>query len=361
MRQSVWVALLLAGALAGCSKGKYDNLADASGDVRAAAEKMWDEYLTALGNRQVGKNPMLVAKFFSGPLLASTNEAEFRSRIVKTQKKRSAGAFERVTVAAVKTGHEGLLMIVDSKAGQAAIPVVQAGDQIKFAELMASTGDWAKEAKPGPSEMPADPSLLYIKVVLQDEQAPVGDRLRAAIMLVKTKYRKEIVSHQRTVKNPVVRLGLGLARIKIDGSDESFIKNFPTDSNGISAIRQADKDIFEEMITKLSNMGGLVEDPPANEVMYKVAAGAPSDLRDRMAKALYNMAELNPARMANAVRNVATDASSDSTFEIYLEEVKRQDGKAPKMTAFLRKFSRIGESEERKLCNTLLSRIGKAK
>ena len=46
-------------------------------------------------------------------------------------------------------------------------------------------------------------------------------------------------------------------------------------------------------------------------------------------------------------------------LEIYIEEIKRRGGKAPKVFRFLKKFSRIGESAERKLCKNLLTRIQK--
>jgi hypothetical protein len=360
MRKWLGTVLFFALLSGGCPAGKYDKLADAPGE-KTAASAFWNQYLSKLSDKQVSKDPIQMARFFSGPLLARTQEAEFKKRIAKTQKKQSAGAFERVEVVSVKDGPGGLLIIVDSKAGQAAIPIVKEDDKVRFAELAASTGDWAKEAKHGPDKMPDEPSILYIKWILSDTQSPLGKRLQAAVALSKPQYRSVIISQQKKVRDPVVRLGLGLARIKIDGSDASFLRNFPTNAEGMQTIANADKAIFDEMITKLSNMGGLVEDPPANEIMYKVAAGAPPAMRDQMASALYKMAELNPARMANAVRNVATDPQSDTTLDIYLEEVKRKGGKAPKMTAFLKKFSRIGEGEERKLCKTLLSRIAKAR
>lgn len=359
MRRSVLFTLVIAVFLAGCPKGKYDDLPDAPESDRVAAEQLWTEYLKSLGNRNASKNPILVAGFFSQPLMAVTTEEEFKKHVTKCLKKRSAGAFEGVEVAALKNGPDSLLLVVDSKAGQAAIPVVKDGDRIVFSELSASTGNWAGETKPGPSNMPEEPSLLYIKMMLENKQAKVGDRLRAAVMLSKTKYRKQIISHQRSISDPIVRLGLGLARIKIDGSDESFVKNFPTTPGGIAALAQADKKIFDEMIDKLANLGAMQEDPPANEVLYKVAGAAPTGMREQMGKALYTMAELGPHRLANAVRNLAKDMDKDTALEIYIEEVKRRGGKAPKVFRFLKKFSNIGEPEERKLCKNLLARIKK--
>ncbi|MFC1654746.1 hypothetical protein ACFL2F_02975 [Myxococcota bacterium] len=358
MRHTIWITLLFAVLLTGCPKGKYDDLADAPESDKVSGEKLWNDYMQALGDRNANKNPVVVARFFSQPLMAGTTEEEFKKYISKCLKIRSAGAFKGVDVEALKNGPDSLLLVVDSKAGHAAIPVVKDGDQILFSELAASTGNWAAEAKPGPSSMPEEPSLLYIKMMLQNKQAKVGDRLRAAMMLAKGKYRKQIIAHQRTISDPIVRLGLGLARIKIDGSDESFVKNFPTSPGGIAALAQADKKIFDEMIVKLANLGAMQEDPPANEVLFKVAASAPTQMREQMGKALYTMAELGPHRLANAVRNLSKDLDKDPVLEIYVEEVKRR-GKAPKVLRFLNKFSRIGEAEERKLCKNLLARIKK--
>lgn len=359
MRHTALITLLFAVLLTGCPKGKYDDLSDAPESDKVAGEKLWVDYLKTLGDRKASKNPILVAQFFSQPLMAVTTEAEFKKYLGKCLKKRSAGAFEGVDVEALKNGPDSLLLVVDSKAGQAAIPVVKDGDQILFSELTASTGNWMGDLRPGPSKMPEEPSLLYIKMMLQNKEAKVGDRLRATMMLAKTKYRKQIIAHQRTISDPIVRLGLGLARIKIDGSDESFVKNFPTSPGGIATLIQADKQIFDEMVSKLSNLGAMQEDPPANEVLFKVAASAPPQMREQMGKALYNMAELGPHRLANAVRNLSRDMDKDPVLEIYIEEIKRRGGKAPKVFRFLKKFSRIGEPAERKLCKNLLARIQK--
>jgi hypothetical protein len=353
--------VLIVGLVAGCSSSKFSDLKDASQAQKTQADELWQNYLKQLGSRQVSKDPVLIASFFSRALIASTDEAAFSKKIKKCLGRRSAGAFANVKIEALKSGPEGLLLIVDSKAGEAAIPLISEGNKLKFAELQASTGDWNAIAKHGPAKMPAEPSLLYIKMMLKDKQAPIGDRLRAAVDLADVKYRKVIISSQRSVENQIVRLGLGLARIKIDGSDESFIKNFPTSSAGISALAQADNKIFDEMIAKLSNMGAMIEDPPANETLYKVVAAAPSAMRQQMGQAIYKMAELGPGRLANAIRNLSKDVEKDPVLEIYLEEVKRQGGKAPKVMKFLKKFSRIGEAEERKLCRSILTRIAKAK
>jgi hypothetical protein len=265
MRRAVWITLLSAVLLTGCPKGKYNDLSDAPDSDKVAAETLWADYMKALGDRDAGKNPVLVARYFSRPLIARTTEEEFGTRISKCLKKRSAGAFQGVEVDALKNGAGSLLLVVDSKAGQAAIPVVKEGDQIRFSELEASTGTWTGEAQPGPTGMPGEPSLLYIKMMLENKEAQVGERLRAAMMLSKTKYRDQIISHQRTITDPIVRLGLGLARIKIDGSDESFVKNFPTSPGGVAALVQADGKIFDEMIEKLSNLGAMQEDPPPGQ------------------------------------------------------------------------------------------------
>jgi hypothetical protein len=359
MRHTVWITLLFVVLLAGCPKGKYDDLSDAPESDKLAGLKLWTDYQKALGDSKTSKNPILVARFFSAPLVATTTEIEFKKHIGKCLKKRSAGAFQGVDVEALKNGPDSLLLVVDSKAGPAAIPVVKSGEQIRFSELMASTGNWAGESRPGPSKMPEEPSLLYIKMMLENQEAQVGDRLRAAVMLSKTKYRKQIIAYQRKISDPIVRLGLGLARIKIDGSDESFVKNFPTSPGGIAALAQADKRIFDEMIEKLANLGAMQEDPPANEVLFKVAAAAPTQMREQMGKALDAMAERGPHRLANAVRNLSRDMDKDPVLEIYIEEIKRRGGKAPKVFRFLSKFSREGEPTERKLCKNLLDRIKK--
>ncbi|MBW1810053.1 MAG: hypothetical protein JRJ87_17785 [Deltaproteobacteria bacterium] len=347
--------------IAGCSSSKFSDLQDTSEAEKTQAKDLWQSYLKQLGSRSVSKDPILIASHFSKALIASTDEATFIKKIKKCLGRRSAGAFANVKIEALKNGPEGLLLIVDSKAGEAAIPLINERNKLKFAELRASTGEWNVAAKHGPSKMPAETSLLYIKMMLVDKQAPIGDRLRAAVDLADVKYRKVIIASQRSVENPIVRLGLGLARIKIDGSDESFIKNFPTSSAGISALAQADNKIFDEMVSKLSNMGAMVEDPPANEILYKVVAAAPAAMRQQMGQAIYKMAELSPGRLANAIRNLSKDIEKDPVLQIYLEEVKRQGGKAPKVMKFLKKFSRIGEFAERKLCKSLLSLISKAK
>ncbi len=361
MKRSIFVGLSLLALFAGCTKSKYDKLADASEADKKAAVELWNDYLAALGERDIGKDPVKLARFFSGPLLASLSEADFETRIKKCLGRKRAGAFSNVEVVSLKNSANGYFMILESKAGEAAIPLVREKEQMKFSELIASTGDWTSEPKPGPTAMPKDKSLLYILMVLKNEQAPVTDRLKAAVAMAKKQYRRQIIANQKTVSNPIVRLGLGLARIKIDGSDKSFLRNFPTDAAGLEALQRADKDIFEEMLVKLTNMGSMIEDPPANEVLYKVAAGAPDAMRQRMGKALYTLAEAGPARFANAIRNLVKDMSSDKSLLIYLEEVKRRGGKAPKLMRFLKKFSRIGEPAERELCRKLAKQISKSR
>ncbi|HUU00296.1 MAG TPA: hypothetical protein VM425_02515 [Myxococcota bacterium] len=361
MKKVIVAGLSLLMLFAGCTKSKYDKLADASEADKKAAVELWNNYRAALGERDVGKDPVRLAHFFSGPLLASLTEADFSAHINKCLGRTRAGAFSNVKVVSLKNSADGFLMILDSRAGEAAIPLVRKGKWMKFSELSASTGDWTSEPKAGPTAMPRDKSLLYIMMVMKNEQAPITDRLRAAVGLAKKKYRRQIIANQKTVSNPIVRLGLGLARVKIDGSDESFIRNFPTAAAGLEALQQADKDIFEEMLVKLTNMGSMIEDPPANEVLYKVAAGAPDSMRLRMGKALYTLAEAGPPRFANAIRNVAKDMRADKSLKIYLEEVKRRGGKAPKMLKFLGKFSRIGEPAERKLCRELAAQINKSR
>lgn len=361
MKRAVIAGLSMLLLFCGCTKSKYAKLADAPAADKKAASDLWNDYLTALGKPAVSRDPVKVAHFFSGPLLASTSEAEFVSRIKKCLGRKRAGALSNVEVTALKNSPNGYLMILDSRAGEAAIPLVKQDGKMKFSELLASTADWTSEPKPGPTKMPSQESLLYIMMTIKDDSAPIGDRLRAAVSLAKKKYRRQIIANQKTVSDPIVRLGLGLARVKIDGSDESFVRNFPTSAAGLEALQKADKGIFEEMLEKLTNMGSMVEDPPANEVLYKVAAGAPDSMRQRMGKALYKLAEAGPARFANAVRNLAKDMDKDKSLGIYLEEVKRRGGKAPIMLKFLKKFSRIGEPAEKKLCRELAAQIRRAR
>ena len=165
MRHTIWISLVLALLLTGCPKGKYDDLVDAPESDRVAAQQLWADYMKALGNRNASKDPILVAGFFSQPLMAGTTEAEFKKQVTKCLGKRSAGAFNGVDVEALKNGPDSLLLVVDSKAGQAAIPVVKDGDRIVFSEMDASTGNWTGEAKPGPSQMPEEPiEVLYAEM-----------------------------------------------------------------------------------------------------------------------------------------------------------------------------------------------------
>lgn len=342
--------------LAACSKGKFEQFPEAAPADRALAEKLWADYLGALSDPAFGKDVLVAARFFSRQVLLQSDEADFEKRLQGFARRRSV--LEGIQVKSLKNTPDGLLLVLESKAGEVGLPVVKEGETMKFAELAAASGDWTTPAKPLPASA-APPSLLSIKVLLRDETAGVGERLRAAVALAQSRERAVIVASQKTVQNPVVRLGLALARVKLDGSDDSFLKDFPTDAEGLRALQRADSAIFEEMITKLSNMGALVEEPPANEILFRVAAGAPAEMRARLGRALYEMAELGPARFANAFKNLVKDPKSDPALAVYAEEF-RQRKQAPKLEAFLKKFSTSeGGPEEQKLCRAILAWLGK--
>ncbi len=353
---SVLMASAVLLGLLGCSKSKFDKFPDAAQAERQLAEKLWADYAQAILDPAFGKDPLLAARFFSRQVLLQVDEAEFVKRLQNFAKRRAA--LEGIQVKGLKSTPDGLLLVLDSKAGEAGLPVVKEGEAMRFSEITASTGDWNSPAKALPASA-AEPSLLSVKVLLRDETADVGERLRAAVALAQSRERGVIVASQKTVQNPVVRLGLGLARVKLDGFDESFLKNFPTDAEGLRALQRADGAIFEEMITKVSNMGAMVEDPPANEVMFRVAAGAPPEMRGRMGRALYDMAELGPHRFANAFKNLVKDPKTDPALAVYADEF-RQRKQAPKLEAFLRKFtSSEGGPEEQKLCRSILGWLQK--
>ncbi len=353
-------ATLMAAILFGaCSEGKYDSLPLAPDADRNLAAQMWSTYLQDLGKADTDANPIRVARYFSAPLLARTSLKEFGKNIRKARSRQKTGILTKVKVVALRTHPDGPMLIVDSPAGETALPLRREHETYRFAEWRIATGDFTAEPKFGPAQMPAEISLLYIKARLANESIPLGPRLRATHLLAQPKYRKEIIKYQRQVQDPLVRLGLGLARVKIDGFDESFIKNFPSQAENLSRLAKADPQIFEEMLAKLSNLGAKVEDPPANETMFRVAKGAPEEMKARMGKALYDMAEMSPPRFANAVMHLGADALQDPAVKIYLEEAKRRGGKAPKLEKFLRKFSRIGEPEEKSICRKLHTALKK--
>ena len=358
-RSMVLCAPLLCLFVAACPGGKYADLPDAPAENLAAAQSLWKAYTKVLGDKKIAKQPELVARFFSKPLVASLEPKAFAKQIKAAKRKHSAGLFASVKIEAVKVAPDGPLVVIDSKAGEAAIPVVAEDGEFRFAALEAACGDWTQAAKRGPSQMPKQPSLLYIKMLLANEKEDVGDRLRAAVGLAETRYRKEIIKAKKTVEHPIVKLGLGLARVKIDGSDESFVRGFPNSKDGLLALQKADAQIFEEMLAKLTNLGSMVEDPPANEALFKVAAGAPDAMRARMGKALYDMAEASPQRFANAVFTLAKDMENDPALAAYFAEVKNRGGKAPKVKKFLKTFSREGEGPERQLCKNILKQFSK--
>jgi hypothetical protein len=341
--------------LSACARGKFESFPDAAPPDRTLAERLWADYLKVLSDPALARDPLLAARLFSRQVLLQVDEADFQKRLLMFSKRRSA--LDGTSVKALKNTPDGLVLVIESKAGEVGIPVLKEGDGMRFAEITASTGEWSKPAKALPASA-SEPSLLSIKVLLRDENADVGERLRAAVALAQSRERAVIVSAQKTVQNPIVRQGLALARVKLDGSDESFLKNFPTDAEGLRAIQRADSAIFEEMLTKLSNMGALVEEPPANEILFRVAAGAPPEMRARMGRALYDMAELGPARFANAFKNLVKDPKTDPALALYAEEF-RQKKDAPKLQAFLKKFAAEGASEEQKLCRSILAWLQK--
>jgi hypothetical protein len=342
----------------GCSSSKFRKMADASPEDFKAAKEMWSEYGKQLAEKKITKDPLLVSSFFSRTVLLQTSEADFSKRIAGAARRNSTGLFEGVEVKALKESQTGLMLVLNTKAGETGIPMVKEGERIKFAELTFSTGEWsAGEAKPMLDSAEVEPSVLFQKAVIRDGKTLVGERLKAAVSLANGKRRSEIIELQRTVTDPIILLGLGFARVRIDGFDENFIKNFPTNADGLIALAKADKAIFEEMITKLSNMGALVEDPPANEAFYRVVAGAPSEMRELMGRALYNMAELGPIRFANAVKNGSKDIASDPVLDVLIEEIKRRGGKSPQLSMFLKKFIAEGEPAERQLCLAIQKRL----
>ncbi len=345
--------------LAACPADEYSGLADATEATQQAARQLWSQYLEALTSRDLDSKPELAARFFSPGLIARLEVDEFSKALQAARRKRGAGLFEGVEVASVKLAEDGPWMVIDSKAGRVGIPLSAQQEQLRFASLEAAVGEWTQKATRAPTGLPEQPSLLFIKSLLADEQAPIGARLRAAVGLAQSRYRKEILQAQKTVADPVVRLGLGLARIKIDGSDDSFILQFPAEPAKLLALQKADPEIFEEMVTKLTNLASMVEDPAANESLYRATAGAPDTLRARFGRALYEMAEANPRRFANAVFSLAKDLDADPGLAAYFAQVQQSGNRAPNVQQFLRKFASSGEGAERKLCKSLQDQFQK--
>ena len=359
--QSIALLLFLSSFLMACPSGKYGELPDAPAADKAQAEAMWTKYLKALGDKKLEKKPQVLALFFSSKLMAHTSEKDFQKDLVAARRKISAGLFDSASVKALKTATGGPLLVLDSKAGEEGVPLLLEGDRFRFNDLGAGMGEWSKEAKHFDKPMPEKPSLLFLKRQLADAGLAQGERLRAAVALSDAAYRKVIISSQRSIEDPVVKLGLGLARVRIDGYDKYFLTGFPTHAKGLEAVAKADPKIFEEMLVKLTNQASMVEDPPANEILFKVAAGAPPAMQARLAKSLYELGEANPGRFANAVFNVVKDIESDPVLGLWAQEVARRGRKSPKVQAFLRKFSRQGEGAERKLCKRILQRMRKGK
>jgi hypothetical protein len=354
-----WIALVGAG-WAGCEQSEYAELKDAPAAELEQARALWTEYLQLLGQKETDQRPELLARLFARPLVARTEPQAFADKMDAARRKNRAGLLGAAEIVGLKLAADGPVLVLDSKAGEAGLPLAREDEQFRFADLDAASGLWTRKPAHAPGAMPDEPSLLYIRMLLADERAPVAQRLRAAVGLAQGKYRQEIMRAKQRVTDPIVRLGLGLARIKIDGSDEGFVKEFPTKAEGLLALRAADQAIFEEMLVKLTNMGAMVVDPPVNETLYRAAAGAPAALRARLGRALYDMAEASPERFANAVFNRSRGAAADApdpALEAYFAEVARRSGKAPKVLSFLRKFARIGEGPERELCRRLLAQF----
>jgi hypothetical protein len=110
-------------------------------------------------------------------------------------------------------------------------------------------------------------------------------------------------------------------------------------------------------VTKLSNLASSIEEPPANEKLFQVAAAAPAELQALFGKAVFEMGELNPTRFANAVRAQVKDIAQDPVLGLYFAELTRRGAKDTKVEAFLRKFAGQGEPEEKALCRDLLARF----
>jgi hypothetical protein len=359
MKYLSWIIIVIACLMTACPEGKYASLTDASPADQKAVEKTWQSYLSDLSafDENNDKKVYNVAKYFMGSLLANTSVEDFKNQLKAGARRARAGAFEKMEVKAVKVKENGFLLVVAAKIGEGVVPIISEDDQIKLANLKAAVGEWKDEPTFVSDQMPKESSLLFIKSVLENDNAKINQKLAAAVALAKTKYRQEIINYQKSLTDPIVLLGLGLARIKIDGYDKSFILKFPVDSKGLTALSEADPRIFSEMMSNLSSLAADVEDPPANEVLFKVAAAAPKSIKPMGAEALYKMAEKRPVRFANAVRNLESSGIVDKVLEIYRDEIKRQGGKAPKMKSFLKKFAKEGEAEERKLCRQLLKQI----
>ena len=275
LRRQLLLCWLLLLPVAACQKHQWAELPSAPESQLRDARAFWQKYLQALSTRATARQPLELARFFSDSLLASTTSKQFSTGMGKALRKNGAGAFAGVKVIDLKTVPEGLLMIVDSRAGVAALPLRRQRQQLVFASLAAACGDWSGQPRFATDKMPDKPSLLYLRRYLDDSQAPLELRYRAAVALSRPEFRKVIIGYQRRESNALVRLGLGLARVRIDGWDESFLRGFPTQTDKLVELQNLDGDIFEEMLVKLTNMAAMVENPPANEVLFKVARAAP--------------------------------------------------------------------------------------
>ena len=223
-----------------------------------------------------------------------------------------------------------------------------------------ATGDFNQKPKPVTAGMPKEPSLLYLEMQVLDEQAPLADRLRSAVAMGKKKYRRNVGKYIRVVRQPFVRLGLGLAKARIEGWSDVFINNFPTEPDRMSKLAALDGKVFDDMVVSLGQHGANLIDPPANEVLYKITASAPDDLKPKFAKALYDMGELNPTTFLDAVHHAGfKNLAEDKTLQAYFAVAKVQQGKAPKVRRFLKKCARAGEPEARKMCRAILAQFNK--
>lgn len=356
LRRCTLLCCLLVVPVVACQKHRWAELPAAPKSQLQAARALWQGYLKALSGRAGSRQPLQLARFFADPLLARTAPKQFAASIAQALSKNAAGAFAGVEVSELKQAPEGLLLIVDSRAGEAAIPLRRQRGRLVFANLAGACGDWTGPPRFGPQQMPDKPSLLYLKRYLDDPRAPLELRYRAAVSLSRPEFRKEIIEYQRRESNALVRLGLGLARVRLDGWDESFLRGFPTEADKLLKLQSLDGSIFEEMLVKLTNMAAVVENPPANEVLFKAARAAPPQLASRLGKALYDFAEAGPARFANAVHVlVGGEPDVDPALKLYLLYYRSRGRQAPKLTAFLKKFSRSGAGPVRILCHRLLA------
>ncbi|RME23750.1 MAG: hypothetical protein D6806_10715 [Deltaproteobacteria bacterium] len=352
---TVILACLASAGICSCSKDPFDNLPEAK-EMQEAAFSGWRRYLEALERLPAGREHVYsLARWFADCVLSRTEERYFGRRVEKARRLLKTGVMGDVKPRALRRHPSGYLLIVDTAGGYGAIPMVEQGRTVLFANLDAATGGWRAKPEFCSPRMPEKPALLYMIRYLDDTTASRKRRFDAALGLSRAEFRQQIVKYQNRESDPLVRLALGLARVRIDGWDASFLNGFPADSEKLDELKALDENVFEEMLVKLTNQAAMVEQPPANEILFRVAASAGGQMAERMGRAIYDFAEAAPARFAATVNDVVSGPYERHPALTRMKAYMKKEGKnAPKLRRFLKGCQRHGEPQARVLCRQLL-------